>query len=75
MRSRSPRFLFPLSAAAGSLLLGGALLAAPQDDAPTAKQIAEAGQLFAASCAGCHLPPDPGHATDLAWLGQVTETA
>ena len=44
-------------------------------DDSTAEEIEEAAELFRSSCSTCHLPPDPDHATDLAWLNQVTDTA
>lgn len=46
-----------------------------QEHAPSAAEIEKAGELFQRSCASCHLPPDAAHATDLAWLGQVNDTA
>ena len=69
----------PTLAALGLLSLGPVLLAsstgADGDDAPSAKEIEEAGALFARSCASCHLPPAPAHGTDEAWITQLTETA
>jgi hypothetical protein len=38
-------------------------------------EVADVGKLFQASCASCHLPPDPDHKTDRAWLNQVKDTA
>ena len=46
-----------------------------KDDGPKAADIAAAGELFKSSCAMCHLPPDPKHPTDRAWLNQVKDTA
>ena len=46
-----------------------------KDDKPKEADIAAAGKLFKSSCAMCHLPPDPGHPTDRAWLNQVKDTA
>lgn len=46
-----------------------------KDDNPKAADIAAAGKLFKSSCAMCHLPPDPKHPTDRAWLNQVKDTA
>lgn len=45
------------------------------DDPPKASDVAAAGKLFKSSCAMCHLPPDPEHPTDRAWLNQVKDTA
>lgn len=45
------------------------------EDAPTAAEITKAGTIFAKACVSCHLPPDPEHATDRAWLHQVKDTA
>ena len=44
-------------------------------DAPTVTEITAAGKIFAKACVTCHLPPDPEHATDRAWLNQVKDTA
>lgn len=46
-----------------------------KDDGPKDADIAAAGELFKSSCAMCHLPPDPEHPTDRAWLNQVKDTA
>jgi mono/diheme cytochrome c family protein len=66
-------------AASGGALVLAAGLASPQgpihDEAPSAADIAEAGELFANQCASCHLPPDPGFEVDRAWLSQVKDTA
>ena len=62
----------------GALLASSVLLSAQGPlarDTPTAEEIADAGKLFGSSCSMCHLPPDPEHPTDLAWLEQVTDTA
>ena len=45
------------------------------DEGLSAKEIAAAGELFGSSCSACHLPPDPDHELDRAWLNQVTDTA
>jgi mono/diheme cytochrome c family protein len=71
-------FPFPLAATlAVALCLPGALGlgAADEDDPPKAADIAAAGKLFRSSCTSCHLPPDPAHETDRAWLNQVKDTA
>ena len=47
----------------------------PRAEAPTAAEIVAAGELFASSCAACHLPPDPSFFVDRAWLEQVRDTA
>ena len=66
---------------ASALLLatGGALLvpslAAPQGHHQGAPPAKDPATLFAASCSSCHLPPDPDHETDRAWLNQVRDTA
>ena len=67
----------------GGLPLCHASVAAPQGplrpqvpgDGPTVAEIAEAAALFESSCVACHLPPDPEHGTDRAWLSQVRDTA
>ena len=47
-----------------------------QDGAALPERVIEkAGALFRSSCIDCHLPPDPTRATDLAWLGEVNDTA
>lgn len=60
-----------------AFLLSGAFATAldDKDDGPKAADIAAAGELFKSSCAMCHLPPDPKHPTDRAWLNQVKDTA
>ena len=77
MRLLASRPTVGLAAICG-VLLTPALLAsteATHEDVPTAKEVADAGALFRSSCAACHLPPDPDHVTDRAWLDQVTDTA
>ncbi len=77
MRFLDPRTAAIVSATCG-LLLTPFLLSSQvprQDDGATPEEIAEAGELFRSSCASCHLPPDPDHVTDRAWLNQVTDTA
>ena len=60
-----------------AFLLSSASAIAPddKDDGPKAADIGAAGELFKGSCAMCHLPPDPKHPTDRAWLNQVKDTA
>ena len=73
---RFPRTALALAAICA--LLPQLLASSPaqhEDDSATAKEIEKAGALFRSSCASCHLPPDPDHATDRAWLDQVTDTA
>lgn len=48
-----------------------ASLSAEIDDAA----IADAGARYQRNCMGCHQPPDTRFATDLAWIGQIRETA
>ena len=78
MQYCTPRIWTGLSTL-GCLLLLPALhfstQASDEDGPPTVKEINDAGELFRSSCSACHLPPDPGHALDLAWLRQVTDTA
>jgi mono/diheme cytochrome c family protein len=68
----------PAGLAAVALALVTAGFRAPQHaqdgkrDAVTPK---EAGELFAARCAACHVAPDVAFATDRAWLDQIEETA
>lgn len=66
-----------LSSACGVLL--APLLVASQDGHHGGKSAAgemkDAGALFRSSCSTCHLPPDPDHETDRAWLTQVKDTA
>ena len=66
-------FVLPRLAIPSLLLL--ALASPASADDPTPEEIAEAGTLFASSCTQCHLPPDPEHPTDRAWLDQVRDTA
>lgn len=40
-----------------------------------AADLRRAGEIFEASCATCHVVPDPGIETDAAWIGQLRETA
>ena len=72
------RSLIPLPLAAtlaAAFCLPGALGLAQDDGPPKAADIAAAGELFRSSCTSCHLPPDPAHETDRAWLNQVKDTA
>jgi mono/diheme cytochrome c family protein len=72
------RAVVGLTATCGLLLtpfLAASSRTSHADDTPTAEEIQEAAELFSSSCASCHLPPDPEHATDRAWLNQVTDTA
>jgi len=74
----APRAVVGLAATCGVLLtpfLATSPRTSDADDTPTAAEIEEAAELFSSSCASCHLPPDPEHATDRAWLSQVTDTA
>ena len=68
-----------LSSLAAAALCSATALSSSQgpihDKAPSERHVAEAGKLFAASCAACHLPPDPSFAVDRAWLAQVKDTA
>jgi hypothetical protein len=78
MQLSTQRALIRITSIPGALLAASTLLTAQgplPGDAPTTKEIADAGKLFRSSCTSCHLPPDPDHATDLAWLDQVTDTA
>ena len=36
---------------------------------------AKTARLFASSCVGCHLPPDPAFPVDRAWITQLADTA
>lgn len=77
MQFIEPRLTAVLSATCGLLLVP--FLASGQDHhqrgASTDRQTEDVGVLFRSSCATCHLPPDPDHETDRAWLEQVTDTA
>ena len=75
---------FAHAAAITLLAIGGTLLAPDlraavqlthRDENPKAMGIDEMAKLFRSSCATCHLPPDPAHGMDNAWLNQVTDTA
>lgn len=76
---RSTQFSVTLSCAALVLVsfapLTGSSLQDHDKGAPTATEITKAGKIFAKACVSCHLPPDPEHATDRAWLNQVKDTA
>jgi mono/diheme cytochrome c family protein len=72
---RATPILFLLALAAPALAADDPAPDDPAPDEPTPEEIAEAGALFAASCTQCHLPPDPAHPTDRAWLDQVRDTA
>ncbi len=47
----------------------------PHRESSDIEELAEAAALYHSACSTCHLPPDPEHATDRAWLNQVTDTA
>ena len=81
-RSTQPRVtlscatLSCVALALGSLAPLSASSAQDHDEAaPTAAEITKAGKIFAKACVSCHLPPDPEHATDRAWLNQIKDTA
>jgi len=71
---RAPNAL-PLCVVATTSLAVLACSAQPEASAPTPTELAEAGELFRASCASCHAPPDPAFENDRAWLHQVHDTA
>lgn len=51
-----------------------ALLLALQDE-PDRRPAGAVASLYAETCAGCHLPPDPRFAVDRAWITQLADTA
>ena len=63
------------SIAAAALATAGILCAGQDPEAPSAKQVADAGTMFRTGCLSCHIPPDPAFAVDRAWLKQVSDTA
>ena len=70
----APRAIATITTSVGLLLLPS--VASSQhthQDQPSAAE--DPATLFASSCASCHLPPDPEHETDRAWLNQVRDTA
>ena len=71
----------PTLAAVSALALLGTSVSAHQDpDRRSNVGRADVGraavaEMFQSRCSSCHQPPDPAFATDLAWLGQVLDTA
>ncbi len=72
MRARG---LVPAGAlvAIGALVWSGPSRSVVAQDAPA--PALDVAALFRASCADCHLAPDPAVPTDAAFLRQVNETA
>ncbi len=67
---------WPFLLASGPLAAALALATAPGCDPAQGQERAQsAAELFESRCTACHLPPDPGFATDRAWLEQVHVTA
>lgn len=65
-------FAFGLLLALGALAMA---LQSPQNPPSSAMTKQRAGELFANTCAGCHVAADPAFASDRAWIGQLRETA
>lgn len=58
-----------------SLAALGMALQSPGKPETSAMTQQHAGELFASTCAGCHVAADPAFASDRAWIGQLRETA
>ncbi len=56
-------------------LLGTSVSAHQDPDRASDVGRAAVAEMFQSRCSNCHQPPDPAFATDLAWLGQVLDTA